>query len=72
MISEVDQDNNGYITFKEFVPLISKVLHDDLYLEEELTQVFMNFGYEKQMLTSHSLMSRIFIASNEVLAEGKL
>ena len=45
MISEIDRDNNGYITLEEFIPLMNKIVHDDVYLEEELNQIFINFGF---------------------------
>ena len=71
MISEVDHDNNGFVTFEEFVPLMEKIIHDDLYLEEELTQIFINFGFARNLLTSEALMSKILIASNGSLSEGR-
>ena len=72
MISEVDHDNNGYVTFEEFVPLMTKIIHDDCYLEEELTQVFINFGNEKHLLSTDPLISKLLIASNDALTKGEL
>ena len=72
MISEVDQDNNGYLTFEEFVPLMKRVIQDDFYLEEEVTQVFINFGYEKSLLTTDPLISKLLIASNDVISKGDI
>ena len=44
MISDVDDDDNGYITLEEFIPLMSQVIHEDKYLEEEIYEIFINFG----------------------------
>ena len=71
MISEVDYDNNGYVTFEEFVPLMKRVIQENFYLEEELTQVFINFGNEKSLLTTDSLISKLIIASNDVISKGE-
>ena len=71
MISEVDHDNNGFVTFEEFAPLMRKIIYEDAYLEEELTQVFLNFGFDKNLLTTDLLISKILIASNGLLSKGK-
>ena len=70
MISEVDQDNNGYVTFEEFLPLMKKIIHEDIYLEEEIDQIFINFGFDKELLTTDLFISKILIASNGTLSEG--
>ena len=72
MISEIDRDNNGYITLEEFIPLMNKIVHEDVYLEEELNQVFINFGYNESLLTSDALKSKLLIASNGSLSEGNI
>ena len=70
MISEVDHDNNGYVTFEEFLPLMKKIIHEDIYLEEEIDQIFINFGFDKELLTTDLFISKILIASNGTLSEG--
>ena len=70
MISEVDHDNNGYVTFEEFLPLMKKIVHEDIYLEEEIDQIFINFGFDKELLTTDVFVSKILIASNGKLSEG--
>ena len=40
MISDVDDDDNGYITVEEFIPLMTQVIHEDKYLEDEICQDF--------------------------------
>ena len=72
MISEIDRDNNGYITLEEFIPLMNKIVHEDVYLEEELNQVFINFGYNESLLASDALKSKLLIASNGSLSEGNI
>ena len=71
MISDIDDDDNGYITFEEFVPLMGQVVHEDKYLEEELYELFIHFAEEKKMLTSDDLVDKLFIATNGELSEGK-
>ena len=70
MISEVDHDNNGYVTFEEFFPLMKRIVHEDVYLEEEIDQIFLNFGFDKDLLTTDLFISKIIIASNGTLSEG--
>ena len=70
MISDVDDDDNGYITVEEFIPLMTQVIHEDKYLEEEIVEIFLHFGKERNLLTSDQLVSKLFIASNGVITEG--
>ena len=70
MISDIDDDDNGYITFEEFVPLMGQVVHEDKYLEEELYELVIHFAEEKKMLTSDDLVDKLFIATNGELSEG--
>ena len=70
MISDVDDDDNGYITVEEFIPLMTQVIHEDKYLEDEIMELFLHFGKERSLLTSDQLVSKLFIASNGVISEG--
>ena len=70
MISDVDDDDNGYITLEEFIPLMSQVIHEDKYLEEEIYEIFINFGTDQKLLLSDDLISKLLIASNGVLSSG--
>ena len=70
MISDVDDDDNGYITLEEFIPLMGQVVHEDKYLEDEITELFLHFGKERNLLTSDELVSKLLIASNGVLSLG--
>ena len=71
MISDVDDDDNGYITVEEFIPLMTQVIHEDKYLEDEVMEIFMNFGNEKRLLSSDALISKLVIAGNGLLTSGK-
>ena len=71
MISDVDDDDNGYITVEEFIPLMTQVIHEDKYLEEEIMELFVHFGKERSFLSSEALASKLLIASNGVLTSGK-
>ena len=71
MISDVDDDDNGYITVEEFIPLMTQVIHEDKYLEEEITELFVHFGKERSFLSSEALASKLLIASNGVLSSGR-
>mgnify|MGYP002050552131 CR=1 FL=1 len=62
MISDVDDDDNGYITLEEFIPLMTQVIHEDKYLEDEVIEIFVNFENEKKLLTSEPLISKLLIA----------
>ena len=44
MISDVDDDDNGYITVEEFIPLMTQVIHEDKYLGEEIMEYFYISG----------------------------
>ena len=71
MISDVDDDDNGYITLEEFIPLMTQVVHEDKYLEDEIAELFVHFGQERSLLTSDLLISKLCIACNGVLCLGK-
>ena len=70
MISDVDDDDNGYITLEEFIPLMTQVVHQDMYLEDEINEIFAYFGTKRNMLNSEALISKIIVASNEAISEG--
>ena len=72
MISDIDDDDNGYIEVEEFIPLMTQVIHEDKYLEDEVMEIFMNFGNEKRLLTSDALITKLVIAGNGLLTSGKL
>ena len=72
MISDVDDDDNGYITLEEFIPLMTQVIHEDKYLEDEVMEIFVNFGNEKKLLTSEPLISKLLIAGNGLLYKGEM
>ena len=70
MISDVDDDDNGYITVEEFIPLMTQVIHEDKYLEDEILELFVHFGKERSFLSSEALASKLLIASNGALTAG--
>ena len=41
MIGEIDQDGNGCISFNEFLYLMTKNVHEDGDIEEEIRFVFI-------------------------------
>ena len=59
MISAVDYDKNGFITFEEFVPLMRAIIYDDLYLEEEITELFREYDRERQGLITVAHLSKV-------------
>ena len=71
MISDIDDDDNGYIEVEEFIPLMTQVIHEDKYLEDEVMEIFMNFGNEKRLLTSDALITKLVIAGNGLLTSGE-
>nr|ACO11546.1 Calmodulin [Caligus rogercresseyi] len=46
MINEIDQDGNGCISFNEFIYLMTKNVHDDGDIEEEIREAFRVFDRE--------------------------
>ena len=46
MINEIDQDGNGCISFNEFVYLMTKNVHEDGDIEEEIREAFRVFDRE--------------------------
>ena len=70
MISDVDDDDNGYITLEEFIPLMTQVVHQDMYLEDEINEIFAYFGTKRNMLNSEALISKVIIASNDTISGG--
>ncbi len=46
MINEIDQDGNGCISFNEFVYLMTKNVHEDGDIEEEIREAFRVFDKE--------------------------
>ena len=46
MITEIDQDGNGCISFNEFVYLMTKNVHEDGDIEEEIREAFRVFDRE--------------------------
>ena len=71
MIIEADYDNNGCVTFEEFIPLMTQVIHENKYLEEEIIELFAQFGNDKSLWTTEPLISYLSIASNNMLSVGK-
>ena len=71
MISDVGYDNIGYITFEEFVPLMTNIIHEDMYLEDEIKELFIHFGNDKSLMKTEPLISKLLIASNDMLSVGK-
>ena len=43
MIGEIDQDGNGCISFNEFLYLMTKSVHEDGDIEEEIREAFIEF-----------------------------
>merc|ERR1719189_3560264 len=46
MIAEIDQDGNGSISFNEFLYLMTKSVHEDGDIEEEIREAFRVFDRE--------------------------
>ena len=70
MISVVDYDSNGYITFEEFVPLMKRVTDDDLYLEEEIEELFKFYDKERQGFITVPHLSEVLISLN--ISDGNM
>ena len=59
MMNAVDYDGDGRITFDEFVPLMRTIIYDDLYLEEEITEVFAIYDRERKGVITVSDLSKV-------------
>lgn len=70
MINVVDYDGNGYITFEEFVPLMKRITDDDLYLEEEIQELFRFYDKERQGLITVPHLSELLITLN--ISDGNM
>ena len=59
MMNAVDYDGDGRITFDEFVPLMRTIIYDDLYLEEEITEVFAIYDRERKGVITVTDLSKV-------------
>ena len=64
MIGEIDQDGNGCISFNEFLYLMTKNVHEDGDIEEEIREAFRVFdksgdGLIHSDVVRHPLVSKI-------------
>ena len=59
MMNAVDYDGDGCITFDEFVPLMRTIIYEDLYLEEEIIEVFAIYDRERQGLIAMPDLSKV-------------
>jgi len=67
LISEIDQDGNGEISFNEFVWLMTRELHDD-EIEDEIREAFRCFDREGHGFIPVSDLSRVLQTVGDKLA----
>lgn len=71
MIGEIDQDGNGCITFNEFVALMTKNVHDDGDIEEEIREAFRVFDREGHGFITVPDLSQVLTSLGDKLSEDE-
>merc|ERR1712241_797492 len=70
LISEIDQDGNGEISFNEFVWLMTRDLHDD-EIEDEIREAFRCFDKEGHGFIPVTDLSRVLQNVGDKLSESE-
>ena len=71
MIGEIDQDGNGCISFNEFLYLMTKSVHEDGDIEEEIREAFRVFDREGHGFITVPDLSQVLTTLGDKLTEGK-
>ena len=70
MIREIDQDGNGCVTFNEFVSLMTKNVHEDSDMPEEIREAFRVFDREGNGFITVSDLSQVLTTLGDKLSAG--
>ena len=68
MIAEVDDDNNGYCEYDEFLLLMSKKINEG-QMDEEMMEAFKTFDNTGKGYISLNDLKRVLKQYNEVLSD---
>merc|ERR1712179_375209 len=69
MIGEIDQDGNGCISFNEFVYLMTKNVHEDGDIEEEIREAFRVFDREGHGFITVPDLAQVLTSLGDKLSE---
>ena len=72
MIAEIDQDGNGCISFNEFLYLMTKNVHEDGDIEEEIREAFRVFDREGHGFITVPDLCQVLTTLGDKLTEGTL
>ena len=70
MIGEIDQDGNGCISFNEFLYLMTKNVHEDGDIEEEIREAFRVFDREGHGFITVPDLCQVLTTLGDKLTEG--
>ena len=70
MIGEIDQDGNGCISFNEFLYLMTKSVHEDGDIEEEIREAFRVFDREGHGFITVPDLCQVLTTLGDKLTEG--
>lgn len=70
MIAEIDQDGNGCISFNEFLYLMTKNVHEDGDIEEEIREAFRVFDREGHGFITVPDLCQVLTTLGDKLTEG--
>ena len=71
MIQEVDDDNNGYCEYDEFLLLMSKKINEG-QMDEEMMEAFKTFDDSGKGYINQKDLERVLKKYNEHLSEEEL
>ena len=70
MIGEIDQEGNGYITFEAFIPVVNKVVREDAYIKEEITEAFRVFDQDNHGIIDVRSLPQVLNNLGDILSKG--
>ena len=71
MIAEVDEDNNGYCEYDEFLLLMSKKINENK-IGEEMREAFNNFDKDKKDHFTKADLKKVLDEYHEALTPEEL
>ena len=72
LIGEIDQDGNGCISFNEFLYLMTKSVHEDGDIEEEIREAFRVFDREGHGFITVPDLCQVLTTLGDKLSEGRI
>lgn len=72
MIGEIDQDGNGCISFNEFLYLMTKNVHEDGDIEEEIREAFRVFDREGHGFITVPDLCQVLTTLGDKLTQGRI